>query len=231
MKDVSGDFRALAEESGELLQHAHLEGRLGHVLLIRNPALAWPESPGLERNQGSFDRAIHLDLGSGSERFSGLACRTFELPFQEDSFRRVMLWHVIADGEEPELAEALRVLAAGGELLILGAQRHAAAMVNPGRTGVPPGAEPAVPRLQRRQVLRKLKEAGMEIAAVTGSGLPLTRNRPIRRMSPGGILLPLSRLLLVRAQPANPQLPGLIQPEKFSARVVRATEAAVLFVH
>jgi hypothetical protein len=210
-------------ESGLLLQQAGLEGMQGNVLLVKHPALDWPQSRLLERGKTSFDRAIHLDLGTAIERFSGLSCRTSELPFMEASFRRVVLWHVIATGEEAELAEALRVLATGGELLVLGIQQRA-------RSLSVAGPEDAIPRLQRMPLMRCLREAGMEIVSVTGSGLPIARNWPIRRPGPAGVLLPFASLVLVRARHGNPGSPSLQRLDSFRARMARTTEAAALFV-
>ncbi len=211
------------QESTLLLHQAGLEGMQGNVLLVKNPALEWPQSRFLERGRTSFDRAIHLDLGIATERFSGLWCRTSEMPFMEASFRRVVLWHVIATGEEAELAEALRVLATGGELLILGLQQRPRP-----RTAARP--ENAIPRLQRVPLLRSLGEAGMEIVSVTGSGLPLAGNWAIRQPGPAGILLPFANQVLVRVRHGNPGTFSLQRLDGFRTRMARTTEAAALFV-
>ena len=51
---------------------------------------------------------------------SMLRCRISALPFEEAAFDLVILHHLIADGSEEYLAEALRVLAAGGDIVISG---------------------------------------------------------------------------------------------------------------
>ena len=49
-----------------------------------------------------------------------LRCRIWALPFEEAAFDLVILHHLVADGRETHLAEALRVLAAGGDIVISG---------------------------------------------------------------------------------------------------------------
>ena len=47
-------------------------------------------------------------------------CRLEALPFEEAAFDLVILHHLVNDGSEPLLAEALGVMAAGGDLVISG---------------------------------------------------------------------------------------------------------------
>ena len=49
-----------------------------------------------------------------------LRCRLGALPFEEASFDLVILQQLIVDGNEPVMRSALRVLAAGGDLVISG---------------------------------------------------------------------------------------------------------------
>jgi SAM-dependent methyltransferase len=49
-----------------------------------------------------------------------LKCRISALPFEEAAFDLVILHHLVVDGSEIHLAEALRVLSAGGDILISG---------------------------------------------------------------------------------------------------------------
>jgi SAM-dependent methyltransferase len=51
---------------------------------------------------------------------AGLRCRLEALPFDEAVFDLVILHHLVIDGSEPFLAEALRVMAAGGDVVISG---------------------------------------------------------------------------------------------------------------
>jgi hypothetical protein len=49
-----------------------------------------------------------------------LRCRIDALPFEEAVFDLVILHHLVSDGSEPCLAEAFRVMAAGGDVVISG---------------------------------------------------------------------------------------------------------------
>ncbi|HET6564918.1 MAG TPA: hypothetical protein VFG52_05850 [Xanthomonadales bacterium] len=207
--------QSLSAESCSLLRVAELNGKQGNVLLIKHPALPWPEGRCLERNQQSFDRAIHLSQGLGKERFSGLACRSDELPFLDSSFRLVVLWHVLASGAEAELAEACRVLAAGGDLLVLGLQRRSFLA----RLGGQQGRD--LPALQRQPLLRKLQDAGMDIVSVTGAGLPVCKDWNIRQAGLAGVLLPFTQLLLVQARHGNPATLTPLPLGDFRAEVAR----------
>ena len=58
-----------------------------------------------------------------AEEFSADAlvrCRITALPFEEAAFDLVILHHLLSDGSEPFLAETLRVMAAGSDLVISG---------------------------------------------------------------------------------------------------------------
>ena len=54
------------------------------------------------------------------EDSAALQCRIEALPFEEAAFDLVILHHLVADGGEPYLQEALRVLVAGGDIVISG---------------------------------------------------------------------------------------------------------------
>ncbi len=49
-----------------------------------------------------------------------LRCRIEALPFEDAAFDLVILHHLVSDGTETYLAEALRVLTAGGDIVISG---------------------------------------------------------------------------------------------------------------
>ena len=64
-------------------------------------------------------RIVRLSTGEKAEGAS-LHCRLDELPFAEASFELVILHHVASDGSEPFLDEVMRVLTAGGDLVVSG---------------------------------------------------------------------------------------------------------------
>jgi hypothetical protein len=62
-----------------------------------------------------------IRLGTrGDAAGAPLHCRLHELPFAEASFELVILHHVVGDGSEPFLGEVMRVLTAGGDLVVSG---------------------------------------------------------------------------------------------------------------
>lgn len=62
---------------------------------------------------------IRLSTGEGSPD-GPVRCEVEALPFVESAFDLVILHHVVGDGSEPYLAEVLRVMAAGGHVVISG---------------------------------------------------------------------------------------------------------------
>ncbi len=183
--------------SSGLLQAAAQGGRQGNVLLIKHSDLPWPEVSAVAREQQSFGRAVHLSLGAGPERYSGMQCRSDELPFLDASFRQVALWHVVATGQEAELAEACRVLLPGGELLILGLN-HLALGARFDRQAK------MLPRLHRQALDQQLQELGMEITGAMGTGLAGLGSANIRQGAWSGLLLPFVDQLVLRAQHVHP---------------------------
>jgi SAM-dependent methyltransferase len=62
---------------------------------------------------------IRLSSGeSGAD--AGVRCRIDALPFEQASFDLVILHHLVSDGSETFMAEILRVMAAGGDVVISG---------------------------------------------------------------------------------------------------------------
>lgn len=67
------------------------------------------------------ERTYVIRLGSGGDAMDApLRCRIGELPFVEASFELVILHHVVCDASEPVFAEVMRVMSAGGDLVVSG---------------------------------------------------------------------------------------------------------------
>lgn len=181
-------------------------------MLIKHPALPWPVVDCIERNQQSFGRAVHLNQDEITERYSGLQCRSNELPFLEDSFKQVVLWHVIATGHEAELAEACRVLATGGELLILGLNSRG---LRAGRNKT----TTQLPRLKLLALSRLLPELGMEVNSVLGKGLLGFSTGIFQQNGIGALLLPVTDLVVIRAQTINPANISPLRAKQFRAEI------------
>lgn len=64
-------------------------------------------------------RIVRLNTDENSPQ-AMLKCRLDALPFEEATFDLVVLHHLVGDGSEPFVAEALRVLIEGGDVVISG---------------------------------------------------------------------------------------------------------------
>jgi SAM-dependent methyltransferase len=191
--------QTLLQASCDLLQSTARDTRTGSVLLIKHPLLPWPDAECVERNQQSFGRAVHLSKGTGPERYSGLVASSVELPFVEHSFQQVVLLHVLEHGQQAELAEASRVLAHSGELLVLG--------LNPwGWRSRRDAMAAGLPRLAVRNLARSLPGMGMKLQEIRGAGCLGRGNKVITQQGFGGLLLPfvdLQVLVAVHSHPAT----------------------------
>jgi SAM-dependent methyltransferase len=211
-RSLSAKASSLTIDSAALLHKACQAGQQGSVLLVKHPLLPWPQVSCIERNQRSFGLAVHLDKGKSAERQSGLLSRSDELPFVEASFKQVALWHVIATGKEAELEEACRVLAPGGELLILG-------LNSKGFRARRDKEARDLPRLHWRALDRILAELGMEITGVLGAGIVGISSKAFQQNGLGALILPVADLLVIRARAVNPANASPVRLEQFRAGV------------
>jgi len=186
--------------------------RQGSVLLIKHPLLPWPEAESVARDKQCFGQALHLSLGRGTERYSGLQLSSDELPFVDATFRQVALWHVIATGKEAELEEACRVLQPGGELLVLGLNQMAVG-ARFDRTAI------ELPRLHRQSLDERLSELDMEVTGAWGSGLAGIGSTIFRQDGWSGILLPFADQVVLRVEHVHPAGLSPLRMERFQAGV------------
>ena len=161
--EPSAPLANLAHGSLELLNRLSRDSRRGNSLIVQPetpPELAQAVAP-LE--PPGYGLTVALSRGDDVSWSGGLRCSSRELPFQDGSFRRVLLWHVIRDGGEAELAEAGRVLHEDGVLLILGLN---AAALPRHRDALQP-----VGRLWVGAVKRRLHDLGLVVERQYGLGL------------------------------------------------------------
>jgi SAM-dependent methyltransferase len=100
--------------AGELLRPLLSKRRPERVLVLKHAAAS-----DLPVETVSPAQVIRLS----TEEFSNqdlVRCRIAALPFEEATFDIVILHHLVSDGSEPVLTEALRVMAAGGDIVISG---------------------------------------------------------------------------------------------------------------
>jgi SAM-dependent methyltransferase len=135
------------------------------------------------------------------------------LPFQDAVFRTVILFMITQNGTERELDEACRVLAPGGELVVLGLNRSGWSGLNRYRRG-------PVPRMHVASVRNSLQAHDMDINRVLGAGL-FGRARPLMEWNrPSGIVLPLADLVVLRARHRARPAATRLRMKEFSARAL-----------
>ncbi|MEE8495289.1 MAG: hypothetical protein V3S21_02330 [Xanthomonadales bacterium] len=168
-------------------------GLSGNVLEIRHAA-APVLNPEFLHSAG-YDFGLLMRLNRGSEPSSGqsIVCETVRLPFQDSVFSMVVLHHVISEGMESELDQAVRVLARDGVLIILGINRMGWRFRFQGRLRRLPGIAP----LKVKSCLDRLD---MTMHGYAGAGL-LGLRRPVF-MSSGlaGLGSPIADVILLQAR-------------------------------
>ena len=115
--DYNQDQTALSAQqklAAQLLQPLLARRRPARILVMK---LAGAGDLPLQQEESM--QVIRLSSDAASVA-GGLQCRIEALPFEEAAFDLVILHHLVTDGAEACLAEALRVLAAGGDIVISG---------------------------------------------------------------------------------------------------------------
>jgi len=128
----------------------------------------------------------------------------------------VVLQHVIRDGKEAELSEAVRVLERGGLLILLGLNRVGwRYQLNYDQTGLP-GMSPL-------HIKTELERMNMTLQEFAGAGL-LGMNRPAFMGSgPAGLGLPVADIVVLTARRKNePEMTSLRFRERRSGIVQSA---------
>jgi SAM-dependent methyltransferase len=100
--------------AAQLLQPLLARRRPQRILMLKHSA-----AKDLQLDPGPGVQIIRL---SRDENWTGsqLKCRLDALPFEEAVFDLVILHHLVDDGAEPFMAEVMRVLIEGGDLVISG---------------------------------------------------------------------------------------------------------------
>jgi len=224
LRNPGVDGAGLHRRACELLERATQGGSKGNVLIIGHSGLPMPDCHGLERDEHNFGLALRMHTGTnlasnpqipGTEPVGGrtISCSSGDLPFQEEVFHQVILFHAIGDGTEPELMEACRVLRFDGELWILGLNHTSWSGLRAGRSS-------PLPLLRLARLREQLHLRDMEIHALQGTGL-LGRNGP--RLGQHGLIrpaLPFADMLLAKVRHRQPFSPTRLPMKRFSAGAV-----------
>lgn len=197
---------ALKRLTEGLLRSAGRARVRGNLLELRHPEAPHFELALLHGAMRDNGVSISLSQHDGGGEDQRVRCRSEQLPFQDGAFHMVVLHHVIGTGAEPELAEAARVLAPNGLLLLLGLNRLG------WRYRVQDGLV-RLPGLAPLRVKARLDKLDMVLRGFAGAGLA-GGQRPIC-MNDGlaGLAAPFADLVLLQAH--HRDSPG-VTPLRFS---------------
>jgi SAM-dependent methyltransferase len=187
------NLTTLKSLSEGLLRSAGRTGIRGNLLEIHHAAAPLFDPVLLHTPSEAFGVSISLSQGSPSGGGQRLCCASDQLPFQDRVFDMVVLHHVIRDGREPELAEAVRVLSRGGVMLLLGLNRMGWRYRRQGRIRRLPGLAP----LQVRAQLERLE---MTLQGFAGAGLAGMRRPAWMHQGLSALGAPLADLVLLQAR-------------------------------
>lgn len=172
----------------------------GPRLLIYNRAAPAPDL-GLLGERGTVSLRLAASDSGELERGGNAVARVCSqaLPLQSDSFGVIVLCHVVTRGDEPELAEASRLLHPAGRLFILGLNRTGLRYWKTRTSTGLPGLRPLALRA-------RLEDLEMTVLALHATGC-LESGRP-RQMNAGlsRLLLPVADVLMIVAKPAEPRI-------------------------
>jgi SAM-dependent methyltransferase len=186
------NLQALGQLSEGLLQGAGHTGVRGNLLEIHHPQ-APRFDPLLLHTAASHGVSISLSQDGQPVAGQRVCCRPQQLPFQDRSFSMVILHHVIGTGDEAELAEAVRVLARHGVLLLLGLNRMGWRYRAQDNIRRLPGIAPL-------RVKARLEALGMVMRGFAGAGLCGLRRPVFLGSGLAAMGAPLADLLLLQAR-------------------------------
>jgi len=196
----------------QLLQPLLARRRAERILVLKQSGT---EDPTLELVSPALVVRVSSDqLSTGVP----IRCRLAALPFEEAAFDLVIVHHLLSDGREEFIAEALRVLVAGGDLVISG-------LNSSGLRNRVENRKHAVAALKLNRVCHFLKSHSFKIedCLLMGlAGLP----RPVTRVSRYGIGLPFAdRVVIHGHHQSNIKNASIL---KFrNSRSARVTSAAL----
>lgn len=179
--------------SDGLLRSAGKRQSAAGVLEIHHPLAPFVDPALLDRRCGAFGVALSLSLDVPMDGSQRVCCASSQLPFQNRVFGLVVLHHVLENGDEPELAEAVRVLRRGGELLILGLNRFGWRYRRQDASDRLPGLAPLC-------ITRRLHAMGMVIQGSAGAGLAGQSAPPFMSRGASRLGLPFADLLMLQAR-------------------------------
>ena len=199
------NLEILKQLSEGLLRSAGRTNVRGNLLEIHHASAPLFDPVFLHTASEVFGVSISLTRNQPALAGQRLCCRTTNLPFQDRSFRMVVLHHVVSDGQEEELAEACRVMRHDGVLILLGLNRMGWRYRSQGAVRRLPGIAPL-------KVKARLEALGMKMHGFAGAGLCGMKKPVFMNSGLGGLGAPLADLVLLQA--SHQDSPG-VSPLRF----------------
>lgn len=169
----------------QLLQPLLMKRRPARVLIMKHAGAG-----DLALQTASSAQVIRLSTDEFSDK-ALLQCRIEALPFAEAAFDLVILHHLVADGGEKYLHEALRVLAAGGDIVISGLNSSGLRKLIVNRKN-------KVPAIKLNRICKLLKSQSFNIEQCLLMGLG-GFSRPAPRASWHGLFWPFADRVVLHA--------------------------------
>jgi hypothetical protein len=184
---------ALKRLSEGLLQSVGRSNVHGNLLEIHHPQAPLFDPALLPTASGSHGVSISLSQDGQPGAGQRVSCESAQLPFQDRVFSMILLYHVVGSGSEPELTEAVRVLARNGVLLLLGLNRLGWRYQTQDDIRRLPGIAPL-------RVRSRLDQLGMTMQGFAGAGLGGQTRPAFLSGGLAGMATPLADVLLLQAR-------------------------------
>jgi SAM-dependent methyltransferase len=193
LRSGESNLQVLKELSEGLLRSAGRTDVRGNLLEIHHPQAPAIDPVFLHIVSEIQGVSISLNQDEPSAAGQRVQCAAGQLPFQDRAFSMVVLHHVIGSGEEAELAEAVRVLARQGILLLLGLNRMGWRYRRQDEIRQLPGIAPL-------RVRSRLEGLGMTMQGFAGAGLAGRKRPEFMGAGLSGLAAPLADLVLLQAR-------------------------------
>ena len=190
---AESNLQLLKQLSEGLLRSAGRTGIRGNLLEIHHPRAPLLDPVFLHSASQFHGVSISLSQHDPAAAGQRVRCESAQLPFQDRAFSMVVLHHVVGRGDEEELAEAVRVLAGHGVLLLLGLNRMGWRYRTQDEIRRLPGIAPL-------RIKSRLEDLGMTMQGFAGAGLCGLQRPAFLSSGLTGMAAPLADLVLLQAR-------------------------------
>jgi len=192
-RPIESKLQTLKHLSEGLLRSAGRTGVSGNLLEIHHPSAPLFDPVFLHTASEAYGMSISLAQHGIAGAGQKVSCDSSRLPFQDGAFRMVVLHHVISDGRETELEEAIRVLGSSGVLIVLGLNRLGWRYRTQDRIRQLPGIAPL-------KVKWRLEQLDMKMQDYAGAGLCGMKRPAFMKSGLSSLGAPVADLVLLQAR-------------------------------